>query len=226
MRTYSAIPAALWVVLALLVGGAERASAATLNLPPVADGTAFDQGGDGSFETVDTTDSDGLLSRNLAPTRIERALMNFVVPPFPGQRISAASLSGNVNLMQGLAGAPVPVTVVLYPGDGPITAADATRFVDVLARFDVTDLGPFTVPLDVDTVRQVLPQPATGGRIGIRLDIPGDSNGGPGIRIDSSEGAAFGQPPTLNITFVPEPSCAPATAWGCAALLLRRRRIR
>ena len=217
----AAFAAAFVAGAALLLGVAAPASAATIAVPAVVDGTAFDQGSDGTFESVEIADPNGILSRNLGSTRTERALLEFAVAPFPGQTLSAASFSGYINLMQGLEGQPVPVAIVAYPGDGTLTTADATRGGITVATFNVTDLGAFNVPLDISAAGQLL-QPATGGIVGLRVEIPGGSNGGPGIRIDSTEG--FFGPPRLNLTFVPEPSSAAVVAMGLGALTLGRRR--
>ena len=221
VRVGSSVRSAAVLVAALLAGIAGRAVAAPLSVPAVVDGTAFDQGSNNSFETIDTTDPNGILSRNLGTLRTERALLEFAVPPFPGQTLSAATFSGYINLTQGLVGQPVPVAIVAYPGDGSLTTADATRPGLTVATFNVTQLGHFDVPLDISQAGALL-QPGTGGIVGLRVEIPGGSDGGPGLRIDSTEGVF--EAPRLNLTFVPEPASAGVVAFGFGALALARRR--
>ena len=207
---------------ALIALACVSARADTLRLPPGDDGTAFDQGSDGTFETVDATDTSGLLSRNLS-NRTERAVLEFLVPPHQGQSLAAATFSAHVNLSQGPTGRPVPLSIVAYPGDGVVAVDDATAAGVVVATFDVTGPGPFEIPLDLPAPGEFF-TPEDGGAIGLRVDVAGGPGGSPGVRIASTEGTASFPPPRLNLTFVPEPPGVLALAVFSATSVLRRAR--
>jgi hypothetical protein len=212
-----------FLIAAVLITGIDirRIDAGLIQVLPTAEWTAYDQGRDGTFDTVFNGDQylgiaagySGYDAQRI-PHNESRGLVEFNLAGLAaGDTILSATLKFAIVGNSRFVDDPNPVTtakIIGFAGDGIVSLADATVAGPIVASppDNLFSFGPYSTPIDTNFVQGLV---GNSNFLGLRLEI----NQGIAFTISDRLGVQFGDPgpaPTLVIEFesprtnqVPEP---------------------
>ena len=138
-----------------------------------ADGYANDNGINGSFETLHTTE-ESIVTRKMVSTGEDRGLLEFDISALlPGTTLVSATLRLSANSLTTSGSLYPSMNVYAYAGDGSIALADATASGTLAGSAMITDVGALTITLDPAVIQTI----RAGTRyLGLRLQSPTTGN--------------------------------------------------
>ena len=174
----------------------DRTAPAIYNIAPTVDGFATDQGLDGNFDTLNTTQAT-LQMRLLQPGPTQGGIEDWGLFEFnlanllPGWQVNSASLKFTLSSYSGTGAA--NVDVYGYTGNGALTVSDASASATRLGGASVAGVSTYSIPLDINFVRSIA---NTAGYLGLQGRMTTSHN------ITAYSNEAVGTPrPTLVVDY-------------------------